>query len=150
MIGRTELENPLMISSGFKRKIQMPFASSRHYKVKCGFTVKRAKPRELRLKFCSFWEKVLEFSKLWKLSNSKTIWMKKNSRKFELAEKTLLNIVVIKYLLNISMISNQWRTQGGEGGRTPPPRNRKNCCRNLVLSSRGPYFRSGVRNPRNI
>ena len=40
----------------------------------------------------------------------------------------------------------------GRGGdaRTSSPRNRKNCCRNLVLSSRGIYFQRGGRTPRNI
>ena len=39
---------------------------------------------------------------------------------------------------------------GGGERRIAPSRNRKNCCRNLMLSSRGLYFRSGARNPRNI
>ena len=41
---------------------------------------------------------------------------------------------------------------GGNAGTSPPPRPRnwKICCRNLVLSSRGLYFWSGVRNPRNM
>ena len=33
---------------------------------------------------------------------------------------------------------------------TPAHRNRKTCCRNLVLSFRVLYFQSGFRNPRNI
>ena len=42
-------------------------------------------------------------------------------------------------------------SSGGRGNAgTSPPRNRENCCRNLVLSSRGIYFRRGGRNPRNI
>ena len=37
----------------------------------------------------------------------------------------------------------------GRGNAGTSPLNRKNCCKNLVSSSRVIYFRRGVRNPRN-
>ena len=37
-----------------------------------------------------------------------------------------------------SQLSHQQRREGGTP-ESPPPRNRKNCCRNLALSSRGIY-----------
>ena len=65
------------------------------------------------------------------------------------SSKTFVNLVNFPRIrcVPLSMPSSVGR--GGDAG-TSPPRNRKNCCRNLVLSSRGLYFRSGVRNPRNI
>ena len=39
---------------------------------------------------------------------------------------------------------------GVNAGTFLPSGNRKKCCRNLVVSSWGLYFRSGARNPRNI
>ena len=62
---------------------------------------------------------------------------------------TFINLIWFRFRCRLRILIHiQWHREGEQGERPPLPPKRKNCCRNLVSSSRGLYFRGSSRKNR--
>ena len=129
-------------------------------------TLKKPKgwyPLSLEKKFTLIWAKIMHI--ICHLTGDFVHRREPDKRIIYIASKILiLNYIFIYYWILLQFLLQFGRcliiiwsereqisvASGGGNAGTPPPRNRKNCCRKRVLSSRAIYFRGNGRNMRNI